>query len=38
MKLKNFKNTLVATEDYKEYKKIIIYPNVDSGNKNNSVN
>ena len=30
---KNFKNTLVATEDYKEYKKIIIYPNVDSGNK-----
>ncbi len=30
---KNFRNTLIATEDFKDYKKIIIYPNVDSGNK-----
>ena len=30
---KNFKNTLIATDHFKSYKKIIVYPNVDSGNK-----
>ena len=30
---KNFRNTLTATESFKNYKKIIIYPNVDSGNR-----
>ena len=30
---KNFKNTLIASEKFKKYKKVIIYPNVDSGNK-----